>query len=286
MASIERADNSFRKIIRAAASSLPISCIPLSCLLLSCFLISCRQFEYSPYVIPRSDGGDARLAATLERIALADGSRGYSFAVIADIQSAYDELRDCVRRVNADSGIRFVFVAGDLTQYGLLREFEWVRDELDRLHAPYLPVLGNHDALANGTEIFRRLFGSLEYSFIYRGTRFVVFNDNAWEFESDVPDLVRLESQLATADSLRLIPVAHIPPSGDQISPAVDSAMTEKFARHRTTLCIYGHNHHFRLQTDTGERRPYVVVDNIGDRNYAKVTLSEDSTFTVERIFF
>jgi 3',5'-cyclic-AMP phosphodiesterase len=250
-------------------------------------LLSCRLFEYSPYVIPRNDGGDAWLAGALGRIALTDGPRsGFSFAVIADIQSEYDDLGDCVRQVNADTGIRFVFVAGDLTQYGLLREFEWVRDGLDRLHAPFLPVLGNHDALANGPEIFRRLFGSLDYSFVYRGTKFVVFNDNAWEFAAEVPDLARLEAELESPDSLRVIPVAHIPPWGDQIGRAMDSAMTEKFARHRTTLCVYAHTHHYRLQTEANERRPFLVADNIGDRNYAKVTLSEDSAFTVERIFF
>jgi 3',5'-cyclic-AMP phosphodiesterase len=271
--SIERADKSVRRFICAAAASV--------------LLLSCRQFEYSPYVVPRSDGGDAWLADALGRIALTDGpERGFSFAVIADIQSAYDDLRDCVRRVNADTGIRFVFVAGDLTQYGLLREFEWVRDGLCRLKMPFLPVLGNHDALANGPEIFGRLFGRLDYSFVYRGTKFVVFNDNAWEFAAPVPDLVRLESELESPDSLRLIPVAHIPPWGDQLSPRVDSAMTEKFARHRTTLCVFAHTHHFRLQTEAGERRPFLVADNIADRNYAKVTLSEDSTFIVERIFF
>ena len=273
MASNERADTSVLRFIRAAAAAV--------------LLFSCRQFEYSPYVIPRSDGGDAWLADALGRIALTDGpQRGYSFAVIADIQSAYDDLRDCVRHVNADTGIRFVFVNGDLTQYGLLREFEWIRDGLGRLKAPYLPVLGNHDALANGPEIFLRLFGSLNYSFAYRGTKFVVFNDNAWEFATPVPDLAWLESELESPDSLRLIPVAHIPPWGDQISPPVDSAMTEKFARHRTMLCVFAHTHHFRLQYEANERRPFLVADNIADRNYAKVTLSEDSAFTVERIFF
>lgn len=275
MAIIERAGKSVRRFVAAAAASIFL------------ILLSCRQFEYSPYVIPLNDGGDARLAGALGRIALTEGpQRGFSFAVIADIQSAYDDLRDCVRRLNADTGIRFVFVAGDLTQYGLLREFEWVRKGLDRLHAPYLPILGNHDALSNGPEIFRRLFGSLDYSFAYRGTKFVVFNDNAWEFAAAVPDLAWLESELETPDSLRLIPVAHIPPWADQSNSALDSAMTEKFARHRTTLCVYGHTHHFRLQTGTDARRPYVVADNIADRNFAKITLSEDSTFTVERVFF
>ena len=273
MASFQRTDKSVRRSASAAAASI--------------LLLSCGQFEYSPYAIPRTDGGDAWLAGALGRIALTDGpQRGYSFAVIADIQSAYDELRDCVRRLNADTAIRFVFVDGDLTQYGLLREFEWVRDGLGRLQAPYLPVLGNHDALANGPEIFRRFFGSLEYSFTYRGTKFIVFNDNAWQFAAAVPDLTRLESELESPDSLRVIPVAHIPPWGDQMGPPVDSAMTEKFARHRTMLCVYAHTHHFRLQTETNGRRPFVVADNIADRNYAKVTLSEDSAFTVERIFF
>ncbi|HKP95795.1 MAG TPA: metallophosphoesterase [Fibrobacteria bacterium] len=252
-------------------------------------IFSCELFEYSPYEVPARDRGDARLAAELSRIASTDGpERSFSFAVIADIQSTYDELKDGVGKINADSSIRFVLVAGDLTQYGLLREFEWVRDGLDRLDAPYLPVIGNHDALANGTEIFRRMFGPLDFSFTYRGARFVIFNDNVWQFDAPVPDTAWLDAELSSAapESLRLVPVTHIPPWGDQMTPALDTALTEMFARHHATLCVFAHLHNYHFHVGDAERRPYVVADNMGGRNFVKITLAEDTIFTVERVFF
>lgn len=101
----------------------------------------------------------------------------FSFAVISDIHLEYlqfdpydkliaflNQLRDkrkewvvgqeiekrlvaAVNLINSLSGINFIVVLGDLGQGGLLKSGLRVKEILDRLKSPWLPVLGNHELL-------------------------------------------------------------------------------------------------------------------------------------------
>jgi Icc-related predicted phosphoesterase len=243
-------------------------------------------FEYSTYQVPTEDTGEERLNGSVARLAATDGpERAFSFAVFADIQSAYDELNDGVTDINKDTSIRFSLVGGDLTQHGTLREFEWVNDGLAGLKSPFFAVIGNHDAIANGKKIFNRKYGPFDYSFTYRRIKFVVFNDNVWEFDKNVPDMVWLDSALNAPDSVRVIAVAHIPPDGDQIDSALHANLVDMFVRHRVLIGIFGHQHNWHIDTGDSTGFPHLVVDNVADRNYAKVSI-EDSVVRIERVFY
>lgn len=251
-------------------------------------LPGCRPFELSPYEVPRENSGAPSLTrANLERIgALAKSAgRGFSFALISDSHDRYDALEDAVASINADSSIRFTVAAGDFTQYGLLREYEWFRDCLALLAGPYVTAIGNHDALSNGSRIYRRMFGPLDYSFTYMGVRFVVANSNRWEFPFEVPDWSRLEAELAAGDSLRVFHVSHIAPFGDQFDEEAGRRYREILARHRVDLSLHGHQHNFHHAEFFGDGVTYLVADDLGDRNYVKVSVS-DSGVAVERIWF
>lgn len=209
----------------------------------------------------------------------------FRFAVVSDIHDSYDEWSAAVRRINADTSCRFVLVVGDLTRYGLAKEFEWMGGILRGLSAPFFTVIGNHDALANGDKVYRSLFGPWDFSFTYRGVKFVCFNDNAWEF-SAVPDWAWLEREWAEAgDSLRIFTVAHIPPFGDQFDDSTGRAWAGRQSRAGVELSIHGHLHNFHFEEYYGDGVPYLTVDDVGSRNFSIVTVS-DTGIAVERVFF
>lgn len=256
-------------------------------LALALLLASCRVFEFTPYEIPDPDGPAAETARNLGRLeALAKRSGGpVRFALLADSHDSYDELARAADRINADSTIQFAILAGDFTQYGLLREYEWYDEAVSRLRAPLLTVIGNHDALANGSEIYRRRYGPLNFAFTYGGYRFVCANTNIWDSDEPAPDWDWLEHALATAGSLRVVMVSHIPPFGDQFDESSRDRWRLLLAKHGVRLSLHGHQHNYRFEETYGDGVRYLVADDVGARNYLRVTLV-DSLVEVERIWY
>lgn len=265
-----------------------IALIAAACLCLS----SCRLFEYSPYGVPEEpvrEGGPAAVtAANLARVKALAKSPGRTFnvAVLADSHDDYDALKSAVAHINADSSIAFVLMAGDFTQYGLLLEYQWFGNAMSALKVPYLAIIGNHDALANGAGIFRRLHGDLNFAFTFGGVRFVCANTNRFDFDFALPDWAWLEGELAdAADSLRIFTVSHVAPFGDQFDAASAAKWSALMVRYGVELSIHGHQHNWRLEETYGDGIPYLVADNVGDRNYAKVIVTP-AGFSVERVWF
>lgn len=250
-------------------------------------LCACGLFEYSPFTVPAAGDESGLTAIHLERIARTDGAgqKSFEFAVLADVQGSYDQLSAAVERINSDTSIDFVVVAGDLTQLGYRKEYRWCTGILAGLVPPYLMVIGNHDIQSNGMEIYRRMFGPLDFSFHYRGVKFVFYNDNAREFPCCVPDFTWLERELGEGgDSLRKIAVSHCPPFGDQLNKASSKTLTEIYSRNWVVLSIHGHLHRAVSPGISGHHVSYLVVDNAGDWNYSKVAVTETG-FSVERVF-
>jgi 3',5'-cyclic-AMP phosphodiesterase len=120
----------------------------------------------------------------------------------------------------------------------------------------------------------------LDFSFTYRGVKFIFFDDNARGIDCCVPDFAWLESETSAAgDSLGIVTVSHAAPHSDQLDSASSDRMIGLFAKHKVKLSIHGHSHNY------GYGVPYLIADDIGDRNYVTVTLF-DTGLAVERIFF
>ena len=258
----------------------------LPILLLTVF--SCQPFKYSPTDLEYLDSNPEFNVANLTRIsAQARGPRKqFKIAVLADTHIWYDELEDFVDRINADTTFDFVVLAGDFTKFGYADEYTLFTDIFTTLKAPGLAGIGNHDLQADGKTVYQRLFGPMDFSFTYRGAKFIFFNDNARGIDCCVPDFAWLENELAGAgDSLAIIAVSHAAPESDQLDSALSQRMIGLFAKYHVKLSIHGHSHNYDFGERYGDGVPYLIVDDIGDRNYAVVTWS-DAGLTVERIFF
>jgi predicted phosphodiesterase len=262
--------------------------IPLAAFL----LLSCQPFKYSPTILEAEKHEPELNLAALERIAgdsaLADASQGKTIriAVMADTHLWYDELRAAVVRINQDTALDFVVIAGDVTKFAYAEEYRIFANIIKDFKAPVLVGVGNHDVQADGKALFERLFGPTDFSFTFRGTKFVFFDDNARGIPEGIPDWDWVDSVLAGAgDSLKLVTVCHAPPYTDQLDGAQSARMVTMFAKHRVEIALGGHTHSWDYQQPYGDGIPYLVTDDIGDRNYAVVTLSPAGP-TVERVYF
>ena len=136
--------------------------------MLACLLVaasSCDLIDYHPYDTrysgPRQLNAKA-IAAIEEKC---DGRDSLCFAVISDTQRWYDETAAAVRSINAQGNVDFVIHCGDMTDFGLTREFEWMQRELDRLDMPCVCLIGNHDCLGTGSDMYHTIYGEPNFSF-------------------------------------------------------------------------------------------------------------------------
>ncbi|MCL6557910.1 MAG: metallophosphoesterase, partial [Firmicutes bacterium] len=105
-------------------------------------------------------------------------------------------LAEAVGRINQDHPALVVYLGDGVDQGGPLENLEAFRGYLDKLNAPWYPVIGNHELNrgarpvgqgGNGEANFRQVFadklllrGKSYYSFDYQNSHFVVL-DTAWQ---------------------------------------------------------------------------------------------------------
>jgi 3',5'-cyclic-AMP phosphodiesterase len=153
-------------------------------------LTGCDQFEFSPN--QNSDQTSPLNLNLLNAAKLRQSADDDTVTIVfsGDSQRWYDEQERFVNKVNTLSEVDLVLLAGDISDFGLLQEFKWVHKRLSGLHAPYIGVVGNHDLVGNGRAVFEKMFGPLNYSFVYRGIKFIAHNTNGLESPGqNVPDL-------------------------------------------------------------------------------------------------
>ena len=107
----------------------------------------------------------------------------FSFAWLADTHIAegsrsIQDLQDCIQDINAQDSIRFVVLAGDITEFGSDREIELAHKIISGLNKPWYIVAGNHDAKwsESGCNTFARTFGYEHFNFEVEGIRFIGTN--------------------------------------------------------------------------------------------------------------
>jgi 3',5'-cyclic-AMP phosphodiesterase len=219
----------------------------LMVLICQALIIGCADVnEYSPNQAFDNDTPQNINAKNIQRLLEKSNNDTLSIVFIGDSQRFYDEVDLFVETVNRQRGIDVVFVAGDITDFGLLQEFEWVVRSLDKLKVPYVSVIGNHDVVANGEDVFARMFGLLNFSFTYDSTKFIFHNTNSREYRGDiVPDLDWLEKELAAEPGVKnYIGVSHVPPFHADFNRKLESSYHQLLMNTPNFLVsLHGHVH-------------------------------------------
>jgi 3',5'-cyclic AMP phosphodiesterase CpdA len=254
-------------------------------LLSALVLVGC--FEFSPHALPTDPDELDLNARALRELEARPPRLPLRFAVVGDTQFFFDETEQAVEGLRRRDDLDFVVQVGDFTELGLLSEYRLMNDLFRRLPVPYLVVVGNHDLLGNGGQVYERMFGPRAFSFSRGRTRFVAFDSNSREagFDGRVPDLAWLASQGAPApEHDRTVFLSHVPPWNEDHDPALRQAYLAVARAAAPALSVHGHEHRFRTGTDGGV--PVVVADVVTSRTYLVITVEEDGRFTVEQVGF
>jgi 3',5'-cyclic-AMP phosphodiesterase len=252
-------------------------------LIVCTFIGACDQpFSYSPFQVDVPQSIRNTTQVNLERIAAIDTVSNDTFrvALIADTHYHFEALKDALNHINRRNDLTFIIVAGDISENGLQKEFELFHSIMSSSKLPYLTVIGNHDYLANGSEVYRQLYGPLNYSFEFHRVRFVMWDNIRWESGKEpdwqwFKDALSAASEKNAGEPTQLIPFSHIPPSDPQVKDSED-VYTNLISAHHVKTSIHGHTHEFsQIQSEENEIH-YITIGSPQKRAYAVLTIMPD----------
>lgn len=245
------------------------------------FLYGCDMIEYHPYDgrIKGDRNINARNIARIEESCA--GKKRIRFIMMGDTQRWYDETVDFVDAANKRDDIDFIIHGGDLADFGLTKEFMWMRDIMGELKVPYVALLGNHDCLANGEQIFREIFGKPNFSFLAGNVKFVCLNTNALEYDYSrpVPDFGFIEEQYNEhrEGHEKTVFAMHVRPYSEQFNNNV-AHLFQRVIREFPALqfCLNAHDHSINVDDLFNDGVIYYGSASINKRTYLLFTITEE----------
>lgn len=245
-------------------------------------LVGCSMIEVHPYdahIEGEFNLTEKNVRLIEERL---QGKTQFKFAMISDTQRWFDETEDFVEAINERDDIDFIIHGGDIADFGLTNEFLMMRDILSKLKSPYITTIGNHDCLATGEYVYKKLFGPTNYSFTAGGVRFLGLNTNALEYDYSerVPDFTFLSNELNAfpMEVKRSIIFMHAAPGSDVFNNNVDFIF-QRFIKEFPGLmfCLHGHTHGVGVKDIFSDGVLYYECPCIEKRIYLLFTINENS---------
>lgn len=249
-----------------------------------------HPFEYHPYELNLEGKYKNINEKNIKRLFDADPHADtVRFVMMGDSQRWYDETEKFVKAVNQRNDIDFVIHGGDITDFGLKKEYCWIHDIMSKLKVPYVAVIGNHDNLGSGREVYEVMYGDLNFSFIYGGIKFVCLNTNALEYDYSVPvpDFEFLREQIHdTVHSYHSsVAVMHVEPGNVEFNNNAKEPFHEYLTRLKNLrFCLHAHEHRLMVNDFFGDGMMYYGSDAMKNRNYLLFTVTkEDYSYEVVR---
>jgi len=103
----------------------------------------------------------------------------FKVCIIADIHQDLENLNKASEKIKT-SGCKYIFVIGDLTDYGDTESLIKVRDAINNIGIEYYPIPGDHDlAESLSVENFNSVFGADYHIMEYEGATFMLVDNSA-----------------------------------------------------------------------------------------------------------
>lgn len=242
-------------------------------------LVAC-EYETSPWATDAHCPG-VSIEENLQQLKALEAIEGpkdyFQVGIVADPQEHPGSLEKTLKKLNNMPSVDLVFIVGDLAHTGLKSEFEWVCKAIKSSNKPVFSVIGNHDGISFGPEIWQKTFGPLDFSFTYHGTKFVAYNDNKYEFKN-VPDRDWLTQQAEVQPGEirnHTIGLSHIAPWENDLS------LSQHLKDSGFDHMIHAHVHKFDYwQLEDVQLPHYEVADSEGG-NFALMSV-HTSSLTLE----
>ena len=259
-------------------------------LLLSILSSSCKKlFSYSANEIQLGEKDRDQNIKNIERLQSKGQNDSFRFVVISDCQRFYEEMDEFVEKINRYPDISFVVLNGDMTDFGLRSEYQWMSERLQKLSFPFLVVIGNHDMLGNGRELYKQMFGPENFGFSYSGYKFIALNSNSREvgYNGSLPDTSWLQQELSSTPSQeKIFVIAHLAPFSGDFHRSLEQAYVRILANNGNVVySIHGHEGIAYLGQPYGPAVNYLVVNSIKEKSFVLINVNSNA-ITVEEIFF
>jgi len=242
---------------------------------------SCNADEFSPNQKFNNDTPTDVNAKEISALPQKPAGSAIRIAVSGDTQRKYKESQIFVDEINRRNDVDFVILNGDISDFGLLLEFEGINKIYSGLKVPYISVIGNHDQVANGFDIFLRMYGPTNFTFNYAGVKFVCHDSNSREhnFDGKIPDINWLRENLGLEENVNhIVALSHVPPTDADFDQKLRSAYETLFNSTPGMLAsIHSHQHTpdvIYRQDDQGI--PFIITNAIVNRAYTIIDISND----------
>jgi Icc protein len=253
--------------------------------LLTFFLSSCGTAEFSPNQKFDSNSPQDVNAAQLVKLTQKIAGSTIRIAVSSDTHTDYNDSRAFVNYVNADGGFDFAVLNGDITNFGLLTEYEGIYNIYKDLKVPFITVIGNHDENAEGNWVYRRMFGETNFTFSYGGIKFVCHDSNSREhtFDGTAPDLAWLRQHLTPdAGNRSTVAFSHVPPIDADFDQNLRPSYEQLF---NSTPGVLASVHSHRHSTDSiyrvnGAGIPFIITNTILNRTFTVIEITNGQLST------
>lgn len=241
-------------------------------LLLFLVLGGCDEvFDYHPNAVRLDETEQNLTQKYLDELGSGTPGDTIRLVLMGDTQRFYDHIQDFVNSASQQENIDFMLHCGDISDFGMTQEFRWVHSLLQALPFPYLTVIGNHDLLANGAQVYETMYGPRNYYFDYNGIRFLMTDTNSREygFVGTVPDLNWMSSSLQLPDSIyQAVVVGHVPPFDYDFDKALEEDFVNVLRNNNVELSLFGHLHNSDIFHPYGDDIDMVVTNSMKGRSY------------------
>lgn len=257
-----------------------LSCL-IAILCAAFHLQSCDMFEahpYDAYVRGEKNLNERFIRQIGESL---KGKKEFRFAFISDTQRWYDETEDAVADINRRGDADFVIHGGDISDFGATREFILQRDIMLDFRMPWVALLGNHDCLGTGENVFGEIWGDPNYYFVAGNVLFICLNTNCMEYDysEPVPDFTFLENLMKNLPEgvEKTVVVMHVPPFDLEFNNNVANVF-QLYLKEFPNLqfCMNGHAHSYKINEFFDDGILYYQTPCAKERAYILFTITED----------